>query len=78
MRQNKKVAKRQYYVCDKKTGGTWFSCNSYEEAREWIAIAPFKANEPRNKFYVRKTKISSKTRRISIYDFDTDNFMENY
>ena len=48
--------KKQFYVCEKKTNGIWFTCDTWEEAREWIEIAPIKAGEPKNKFYIRKLK----------------------
>lgn len=73
---NNKKNKEQYYVCDKKEGGTWFTCNTYIEAVEWISIAPFKANMASSKFYIRKQKI--RTKRSYPHDNNGSYNMENY
>ena len=64
----RKVAKQKFYVCDKKSGGTWFTCDSSEEAREWIQYAPMKVGEPKNKFYIRRDKIQAKGKRYTSND----------
>lgn len=45
---------RNYYVCDKKDNGVWFSCKTKEEAMEYIEIAPIKCQEKSSRFYIRK------------------------
>lgn len=55
-----KEIKYKYYVCHKKDNSVWFSCDTKQEAIEWIEIAIVKAQESGNKFYYRKERCNGK------------------
>ena len=77
MSRKRTQRQKKFYVCHKDTNDVWFTCGSWEEAREWIEIVPVKAQVPSYKFYVRKYKQNSKPRRFNYHDTNSTNRMEN-